>query len=383
MVSDTNPRKLKGKLIASMKNAVKRINKRTYMVSSQTGNGKHYDVQLSSGNQWQCNCPDFSYRHELDKSATACKHIFAVEFSKKLREQVERELVVIEPVSIKDCIFCQSTYIKKFGIRHNKSGGIQRFICGDCNKTFSINLGFEKMKHNPKAVTTAIQLYFSGESLRNTQKSIRLLSVHVSHQTIWNWISKYVSLMQRYIEKLRPVVGDTWRADELWIKIRGDMKYMFALMDDETRYLIAQEVADSKYKHDARVLFHKGKEAVGKKPARLITDGLPAYHDAFNKEFFTTRAPRTEHINAIKMSGDMNNNRMERFNGEVRDREKVMRNLKIKSTPILTGYQIYHNYIREHQGIGNLTPAEKCGIKVGGENKWVTLIQNAKKNSQN
>lgn len=46
-----------------------------------------------------------------------------------------------------------------------------------------------------------------------------------------------------------------------------------------------------------------------------------------------------------------------------------MRGLKIKTTPVLTGYQIYHNYIREHQGIGNLTPAEKCGIKVEGENK--------------
>jgi putative transposase len=148
-------------------------------------------------------------------------------------------------------------------------------------------------------------------------------------------------------------------------------------MDDETRYLIAQEVADTKYKHDARTLFRKGKEAVGKKPARLITDGLPAYYDAFKKEFYTMKSPRTEHINAIKMSGDMNNNRMERFNGEVRDREKVMRNLKIKTTPKLTGYQIYHNYIREHQGIGNLTPAEKCGIKVEGENKWKTLIQNA------
>ena len=79
----------------------------------------------------------------------------------------------------------------------------------------------------------------------------------------------------------------------------------------------------------------------------------------------------------------MNNNRMERFNGEVREREKVMRNLKIKTTPILTGYQIYHNYIREHQGIANMTPAEKCGIKVEGDNKWVTLIQNARKNSQN
>jgi putative transposase len=39
------------------------------------------------------------------------------------------------------------------------------------------------------------------------------------------------------------------------------------------------------------------------------------------------------------MSDDMNNNKMERFNGEVRDREKVMRNLKKKDTPILDGYQ--------------------------------------------
>jgi len=28
------------------------------------------------------------------------------------------------------------------------------------------------------------------------------------------------------------------------------------------------------------------------------------------------------------MSGDMNNNKMERFNGEFRDREKVMRGIK-------------------------------------------------------
>jgi hypothetical protein len=79
------------------------------------------------------------------------------------------------------------------------------------------------------------------------------------------------------------------------------------------------------------------------------------------------------------MQGDHNNNKMERFNGEVRDREKVMRGLKKSSdSKVLDGYQIYHNYIRPHEGIANMTPAEKCGIKVEGENKWVTLIQNAK-----
>jgi putative transposase len=67
----------------------------------------------------------------------------------------------------------------------------------------------------------------------------------------------------------------------------------------------------------------------------------------------------------------------ERLNREIRDREKTMRGLKRKDTPILKGYQIYHNYIREHEGLNGKTPAEACGIKIEGKNKWKTLIQNA------
>jgi transposase InsO family protein len=78
---------------------------------------------------------------------------------------------------------------------------------------------------------------------------------------------------------------------------------------------------------------------------------------------------RTEHVNAIKLRGDMNNNKMERFNGEVRDREKVMRGLKKDDTPILTGYQLFHNYIRPHEALNGKTPAEACGIKIEGKNK--------------
>jgi transposase InsO family protein len=68
---------------------------------------------------------------------------------------------------------------------------------------------------------------------------------------------------------------------------------------------------------------------------------------------------------------------MERFNGELRDREKVTRNLKKSDTPILVGMQIFHNYIRPHMALNGRTPAELAGIRVKGENKWITIIQNA------
>jgi len=68
---------------------------------------------------------------------------------------------------------------------------------------------------------------------------------------------------------------------------------------------------------------------------------------------------------------------MERFNGELRDREKVMRSLKTDDSPILAGLQIYHNYFRPHMALGGRTPAEASGIRIEGENPWITLIQNA------
>ncbi len=308
------------------------------------------------------------------------KHIHGVELSIKIREQViEKNKVTIQPVNIDSCLFCKSQNIKKFGIRHNKNYDIQRFVCSDCHKTFSLNIGFERMKHNPKAITTAMQLYFSGESLRNVTKSLRLLGVDVVHGTVYNWIKKYTKLMEKYLDDITPQVGDTWRADEIFIKIRGNRKYLFAMMDDETRFLIAQEVADTKNNHDAKHLFRMAKEITEKKPTKLITDGLPAYREAYLKEFFTRGTPRVVHESHITLKGDRNNNMMERLNGEIRDREKVMRGLKISNTPILTGYQLYHNYIRPHMSLDGKTPSDVAGIKVEGDNKWITLIQNAMK----
>jgi transposase-like protein len=235
------------------------------------------------------------------------------------------------------------------------------------------------MKASPKTITNAMQLYFTGESLRNVQKFLNLQGVEVNHVTVYRWIDKYVGLMKKYLEQMTPQVSDTWRADEVFIKVSGNLKYLFAMMDDETRFLIAQEVADTKNHHDATNLFVKSKQVAGKKPMKLITDGLPAYREAYLKQFWTRENPRTEHVSHIRLKGDRNNNKMERLNGEIRDREKVMRGLKKSDTPVLTGYQIYHNYLRPHMSLDGKTPSEMAGIKVEGDNKWITLIQNASK----
>jgi len=365
-----NLREERGSEIAHKERQVKQIEENFYTVLSQSGNGEYAVFKVDK--EWTCECPDNKFR------AVKCKHIFAVETSIKIKEQVKKN-IVIAPLNTSKCVYCGSEQIVKDAVRHNKKYDIQRYLCKVCGKRFSVNVGFEGMKASPQIITSAMQLYFTGESLRNVQKFLKLQGVSVSHVSVLKWIRKYVKLMNGYLEKIKPNVSDTWRADELYVKIKGDMKYLFAMMDDETRFWIAQEVADSKDKHDARNLLRIAKEATGKKPMTFITDGLPAYHDAYKKEFWTNKGPRTEHIQHITLKGDRNNNKMERMNGEVRDREKVLRGIKKEDSAMLSGYQLFHNYVRPHEGLDGKTPAEACGIKVEGQDKWKTLIENASK----
>lgn len=361
----------RGEAIAKTDGQVRRIDDHSYKVASQSGNG-FYDV-TSAGIGWACSCPDFAFR------ANKCKHVWAVELSHAIRREVQesQENIVLSPVTEIVCGFCSSENVIRKSVRHNQHGDLQRYLCKECGRRFSFNLGFEKMHATPQAITGAMQLYFTGESLRNVQKFLGLQGVSVSHVAVFKWIRKYVGLMEKYLDRITPKVSDTWRADEILVKFRGNMKYVFALMDDETRFWIAHEVADSKFIHDARTLLRNGKELAGKRPLTLVTDGMLGYSEAFKKEYRTLTGPRSQHVRNITFDGNHNNNKMERMNGEIRDREKIMRGLKKPDTPILPGYRIYHNYLRPHEGLKGRTPAQAAGITIEGENKWLTLIQNA------
>jgi len=51
--------------------------------------------------------------------------------------------------------------------------------------------------------------------------------------------------------------------------------------------------------------------------------------------------------------------------------------LKKDDSPAITGIKLYHNYIRPHMPLNGDTPADRAGIEIKGDNKWLTIIQNA------
>ncbi len=170
-------------------------------------------------------------------------------------------------------------------------------------------------------------------------------------------------------------------------------------MDDDTRYWLASDLADSKFQHNADSLLEITKKQAGKNPRNFITDGLPAYAKSSRKVF----GKGTNHVKHIRLAGkrDSDDNKMERLNGEIRDREKVFRGLKKMDTAILDGMslsftvlsstqlfkkmdtaildgmRVYYNFTKKHGALDGQTPAESALISVDDANKWKTIIQNA------
>ncbi len=63
-------------------------------------------------------CPDTKFRK------STCKHKIALEISLQIRKKVEetkREQIIINPIEINGCKFCESDNIIKKGLRKNKN----------------------------------------------------------------------------------------------------------------------------------------------------------------------------------------------------------------------------------------------------------------------
>ena len=221
-------------------------------------------------------------------------------------------------------------------------------------------------------------------SLRKVSDNLEhFFGVKAHASTILRWIRKYVKLIDAYVETLEPQLSDQWNVDEMKVKIGGEWKWLWNAMDKDTKFLLSSRLTEKREVKDARAVFQECKERTKSKPEVIITDGLQSYRRAYNKEFYTMRKPRPEHIRSPGLRSRRNNNVVERLNGTVRERNKVMRGLKGEKSgqAITDGFRVYYNFIRPHQALDGQTPAEEADINLDLKgNKWMKLIKKSSRN---
>jgi len=373
---NVSDRAIKGYAIISKGDIPQIVNEEMFLVPSQNSNRKYKVILRKS---WSCDCPDFKFRK------VKCKHIYAVEFLLKMREKVNSDSTIpIENEFLNDikCAYCGSTNLKKNGSRKTESGLKQRYLCKDCKKTFIPDKEFEKIKANPKIVTLSMDLYYKGLSLRDISDTIyQFYDLKISHETIRNWIMKFTIAINDYVNSLKPKVSDVWHVDEQMVKIKGKWLWSWNILDEQTRFLLANAITKNREIHDARQVFQKAKGIVDTKPEFLVTDGLFSYEKAIKKEFKTDekRFGSVKHVR-LKSIRDArtHNNLIERFHNTFRERDKVMRGFKSDYTArqLIEGFKNYYNFIRPHTSLNGLTPSQVANLDLQlDRNKWLSLLR--------
>jgi transposase-like protein len=369
-------RRERGKAIAELPGQVRRVNDMVYMVRSQSDPSREYRV-VSTPRGWSCRCKD------QRKRGIGCKHIWAVRLSYSFRVVAQGEGLAIRPISKRVCPRCGSDDLAKGGRRRNKCATVQRWECRECRMRFVLNLGFKWMHSAPETVASAIDLYCRHLSYKDVADHLwQQRGVRIGRSTVYRWVGKFANLVEKYLLKARPALSDTWRVDDLYLPKRRKMVYLFTMMDDYTRMILAQQVASSKRKSDIQPVFKKAKKYAGRSPTITISDMAQNIGAAWRKEFWENRTPRPRHIQEkpihIANAGPskvIHNNKMERLNGDLRARLRPMRGIKRMDTPALPAFRVHHNHVKKHAGLADATPGEAAGIHVEGRNKWLTLIE--------
>jgi len=181
-------------------------------------------------------------------------------------------------------------------------------------------------------------------------------------------------VIEDYVKTLKPEVADIWNHDEMKIQAGGKWFWLWNTMDKETKFLIMTQISHGAMIRDSRRFFKSVKEQAKAEPKYLITDGRHSLTSSISKEM-----PTTNHVRLTKLTDKRQNNQnIERLNGTCRDRIKPMRGFgNCASAEIMTNaFRNYYNFIKPHNSLDGMTPAQKVGIGVeDSDNKWGELLK--------
>lgn len=171
-------------------------------------------------------------------------------------------------------------------------------------------------------------------------------------------------------------------------------------VDSKTKYVLAHSFVEKRtfrkcveflgqikktcYKQIIEVfLKEKRKKMKDRKLVTFVCDGFWPYRSAFNKLFYGVAKLAFGVPIACKRNGlKHNNNAVERYNQNINDRIKIMRNFKsfLNAKSFFDLHRICRNFVNPCMQLQGKTPADAVEIKLKlGRNKLLSLIQSMAK----
>jgi putative transposase len=181
-------------------------------------------------------------------------------------------------------------------------------------------------RYPSQVISHAVWLYHRFTlSFPDVEELLAARGVNVTYESVRNWCVKFGNQYCSQIRKKRGQLGDTWYLDEVFVKINGDLHYLWRAVDqdeDELDILVQKR----RNKKAAIKFFRKLLKGQQATPLKIVTDKLRSYSSA-KREIIPSVAHCTEQYE---------NNRCELSHQSRRQQERQMRRFK---SPVLSDNQ--------------------------------------------
>src|SRR5471032_1468445 len=205
---------------------------------------------------------------------------------------------------------------------------------------------FRYFNSSPEVIRTAVLMYVKYPlSLRNVEDLLAERGIDISHETVRQWWNRFglmfaAQIRKKRIQARRGMPEWRWHLDEVFVKINGQLHYLWRAVDHEGEVL--EVVATKRRDRNAALRLLKSLMTRYGRPRAIVTDKLRSYGAALK---VIGNADRQE------CSGRWLNNRAENSHQPFRRRERAMHRFRRMGTlqKFTSVHASFHNHFNHER----------------------------------
>jgi len=199
---------------------------------------------------------------------------------------------------------------------------------------------FRWFDSSPEVIRLVVMMYVRYPlSLRNVEDLLFERGIDICHETVRKWWNRFgpmfaAEIRRKRVQRMRQFTHWKWNLDEVYVKINGEMRYLWRAIDHEGEVL-ESFVTKDRDKAAALKFIKKAMKRHGR-PKAIVTDGLRSYGAALKD------------LNAadLQESGRWLNNKIENSHQPLRRRERAMTRFRRMKT--LQKFASVHSQLHNH-----------------------------------
>ncbi len=146
---------------------------------------------------------------------------------------------------------------------------------------------FRYFNSSPEVIRLAVLMYVKYTlSLRNVEDLLHERGIDICHETVRHWWNRFGPLFasdirRSRINRMRGFRQWRWHLDEMYVKVNGEMRYLWRAVDHEGE-ILESYVTRTRDKSAALTFMKKALKRHGR-PEAVVTDGLRSYPAAMRQ----------------------------------------------------------------------------------------------------